>query len=286
MGRVKMLRGVIAVVACAAVTAVAQFSAFVDDFAGPALNTRWGTVTGSTWSGADGNTAPGCLRIDARSAAVAVSCNLYSGRGFTAGPVAVSFYMKDSLGGATIEIHLDCATSCGACGWWDYRSQAGYVNSAFSSAWELTVDEMIPDLGAIPGQWGGTMRSAVVDGLAADAQCPGSDTLDCNAVLIWRINIGSGVVLFDDWTQSVQTGVKPQKSDRAGWKRVTLSPNGMFPKATNYTVTVLDANGQTVKTSEAFGNTVVAPEGLAAGSYVMKVSSEFGNVTKKLVIPR
>ncbi len=289
MGSRRLFHAVVAVVACAAMSAVAQFNAFEDHFDGPSLNGRWGTNAGVTWIDTDGNLAAGCLSIDASGGATSVSPNLYTGRGFTAGAVMVSFYMKDPNGGAGIDIHIDMATSCASCGYWDYRTQTNFVSSAFSTDWELAIDQQWDDLGAIAPQWGtGTYRTILIDALQNDAECGPMDTTGCNVVLIWRVNVSTGVLLIDDWIQSPVTSTRPDTKQRAadGWKLVTMSTRAQFPKATNYTVTILGANGQAIATHQGYGNVAVAPQGLASGSYLMKVTSEFGETTTKLAVPR
>ena len=290
MGSRKLLCVAVAAVACVAMSARAQFNAFEDNFDGPSLHARWGTPTNASWTGDDGNSPAGAMLLDASSAAASASVQLYRGRGFTAGPVMFSCYLKDPDLNASFTIHLDMATSCQACGWWDWRAMVNYVAGVWNTGWNQEMDETVPDLGGLYAQWGSgrTLREVLIDALAADEQCPGADTTMCDVVLIWRINVASGQLLVDDWVQSLATSTRPDSKQRAaeGWKLVTMSTEAQFPMATDYRVDIVNTSGRIVATHNAFGNVAVAPAGLRPGNYIMKVSSQFGETSSKLSVAR
>jgi len=290
----RKLLAVAATVGCFVCGATAAFNELSESFDGPTLNPAFDERNGSiSWTNGEGHYAPGAMLIDATAGESSVSLLLYSGRGFTAGQVMVSGWFKDPSGGAaavTIQIDLGTYNASGPF-FRDYQyiSQSTGWMAPWVADWDNMIYETYPDLGGIANQWGGgTLRDATINWITTN--CGGlTDTNVIEVMMKWRFRLTSGMLYMDDWTQTTGTiSVRPDTRHSAddGWTRFTVGTQAQFPKSTYYTVSVTNASGRVVATERAFGNVAAAPTGLPAGSYMMKVTSEFGETTSKLTVPR
>jgi len=243
-----VLRWSLSVVGIAAVGSLAgSLVSFTDDFSAATLNARWGELTNATVSTTVGHNAPGSMRLDGRTTQAKASVSLSGGKMFPVGQTYVTFWMSDSTGMSTVDVHIDEALSGpnGACGgFWIYIAQLNVVNGVFSSLpdWEEEMpgaDSVINEWGAVGTTYGGTFRSHVLTWLSTDtcAVRMALDTTRPNVNLRWRINVSTGVVFVDDWTQSAYppTAVRePQRVSvgKAAFQDIAQSrvylPNGQL----------------------------------------------------------